>query len=74
MSVSFFHIVPFVSGLVFGAILVYFYKEEKITVVNYPKPYDKKIYEDKNKVKFQYVTKEVDCDKNEKNLKQYPLQ
>jgi hypothetical protein len=65
---------PFLFGLVFGTILVFFFKEQKTVIIDYPKPYDKKTYYDKNNIKYMYVTKEVDCDKNELTLKSYPLQ
>jgi len=74
MSDSMFHLMPFLFGLVFGTILVFFFKEQKIVIIDYPKPYDKKIYNDKNNIKYMYVTKEVDCDKNESTIKSYPLQ
>jgi hypothetical protein len=65
---------PFLFGLVFGTILVFFFKEQKTIIIDYPKPFDKKIYYDKNNIKYMYVTKEVDCDKNESTIKSYPLQ
>lgn len=74
MSESFFYIQPFLGGLVFGTILVFLFKEQKVIIMDYPKPYDKKIFTDKNSVKYTYVTKEVNCDTNEKTLKSYPLQ
>ena len=74
MSESMFHIMPFLFGLVFGTILVFFFKEQKIVIIDYPKPFDKTVYHDKNNMKYMYITKEVDCDKNESSLKSYPLQ
>lgn len=74
MSDSMFHMIPFLYGLVFGTILVFFFKEQKIIVIDYPKPFDKKEYFDKNNMKYMYITKEVDCDKNESTLKTYPIQ
>jgi hypothetical protein len=50
------------------------YKDQKLIIIDYPKPNDNKVYTDKNNVKFQYVTKEVECDKNEATLKAYPIQ
>ena len=73
MSESFF-LLPFLIGIVAGFVLLYIYKQPKIVIMDFPKPFDKTIYTDKNNVKYQYVTKEVDCDKNEKNLKPYPIQ
>ena len=74
MSESMFYIIPFLLGLVVGLILVYFYKQEKVVIVDFPKPFDNKIHTDKNGMKFQFITKEVSCDQNEKNLKKYPIQ
>ena len=74
MSESMFHIFPFLAGLVFGGILVYCYKDQKVIIMDYPIPYDKKIHSDANGMKFQYITKEVNCDANEKNIKPYPIQ
>ena len=74
MSDSMFHMLPFLYGLVFGTILVFFFKEQKLVIIDYPKPFDKKEYIDKNDMKYMYITKEVDCDKNESNLKSYPAQ
>ena len=61
-------------GIVFGVILVVFFKEQKITIIDYPKPFNDKKYTDNNGATFQYVTKEVNCDKNEKTLRNYPIQ
>ena len=70
----YFHILPFLIGIVIGYILLVMYKDEKIIIIDYPKPFDNKVYTDKNNVKFQYITKDVDCDKNEATLKPYPIQ
>ena len=69
-----FYYIPFILGIVSGIILVYFYKEEKVIIYDYPKPFDNKIYKDKNNTCYQYVTKEVNCNENEKTLKPYPVQ
>jgi len=69
-----FHLVPFFAGLITGGILLYVYKDQKTVIIDYPKPNDDTIYTDKAGVKFQYVTKEVECDKNESTLKFYPIQ
>jgi hypothetical protein len=70
----YFHMLPFIIGIIVGYILLILYKDEKISIIDYPKPFDNKVYVDKNNVKFQYITKEVDCDKNEATLKSYPIQ
>ena len=69
-----FHIIPFIVGIVIGLLLIFFYKTPKFIIIDYPKPNDNKIYTDKNGMKYQYVTKEVNCDQNELTLKYYPLQ
>jgi hypothetical protein len=74
MSEVKFYYVPFILGIILGIILVYFYKEEKLIIYDYPKPFDNKIYKDKNNSCYQYVTKEVNCNQNEKTLKPYPVQ
>lgn len=74
MSEIKFYYIPFVLGILVGIVLVYMYKEEKVIIYDYPKPFDNKIYKDKNNACYQYVTKEVNCNDNEKTLKQYPIQ
>jgi hypothetical protein len=66
--------IPFLLGIMVGFILVYMYKEEKTIIMDYPKPYDTKVYTDKNGMQYQYDTKEVKCDDHEKNLILYPIQ
>jgi hypothetical protein len=47
-----------------------------MNVVNkYPTPEtsDKLTYKDKNGVCYKYISKQVDCDKNESRLKDFPL-
>jgi len=74
MTDSLFHILPFIFGIIFGFILLFVYKDQKTVIIDFPKPNDNTIYTDKNGIKFQYVTKEVDCDKNENTLRSYPIQ
>lgn len=74
MSELKFYYIPFLLGILIGIVLVFIYKEEKVIIYDYPKPFDNKIYKDKNNACYQYVTKEVKCDENEKTLKQYPIQ
>ena len=69
-----FRVFAFIIGIVFGILLITLYKEQKHTIIDYPKPFDNTIYTDNNGMKFQYITKEVDCDKNEGTLKIYPIQ
>jgi hypothetical protein len=69
-----FHLFPFIFGIFVGLILLYSFKDQKNIIIDYPKPNDNTIYTDKNGTKFQYVTKIVDCDKNESTLRSYPIQ
>lgn len=68
-----FYFIPFIFGIIFGIVLVFTYKEQKLIIYDYPKPFDNKIYNDINNTCYQYITKEVSCNENEKTLKQYPL-
>jgi hypothetical protein len=70
-----FRIIPFLCGIVLGLYLVFYFKPEPVTVVRFPSPdnVDKDVYRDKNGVCYKYKSTEVDCDKNEKDIRQYPL-
>ena len=74
MTLPKFYLISFVLGIVFGFLLVMSFKEQKVIIYDYPKPFDNKIYKDKNNSCYQYVTKEVNCNQNEKTLKPYPVQ
>ena len=74
MSKQIFYMIPFIVGMISGLILIYGFKQPKIDIIQYPKPFDTTIFIDKNKMKYTYQTKEVNCDKNESNLVSYPLQ
>jgi len=52
-----------------------FINPEKTIIFKYPTPDNcgKVVYKDKNGVCYTYSTKEVDCDKNESKLKDFPL-
>ena len=69
-----FYIIPFIIGIIAGIILLYIFKDQRLEIVDYPKVNDNTIYTDANGIKFQYNTKEVNCDENENNLHSYPLQ
>lgn len=73
---SYFEWKPFLVGLVFGALLLYFFKPAKVTLFKYPHPktVEKLVYRDQNGACYKYTVNEVDCDKNESTLKEYPLQ
>ena len=68
-------IVPLLVGLAVGAVAILMIKPEKDVVYKYPNPgnNEKLIYKDKNGVCYQYVSKKVDCDKNESKMKDFPL-
>lgn len=74
MSILKLYLLPFFVGLVLGFILISIFKDQKIIITDYPKPFDNKIYKDKNNTCYQYITKEVNCNEHEKTLKQYPIQ
>ena len=67
---------PLCIGMIIGIIAIMFVKPEKTVIYKYPNPESsqKITYKDKNGVCYQYKTQEVDCDKNEGTLKDYPLQ
>ena len=68
-----FYVIPFLFGIVFGFILLYFYQDQKIKITQYPKVNDTQEYKDNNGNTFVYETKEVSCNENEKTLEMYPL-
>ena len=69
-----FYALSFVSGVIFGLFLIFSFKQQKVIIYDYPKPFDNKIYKDNNNACYQYITKEVNCNENEKTLKMYPIQ
>jgi hypothetical protein len=68
-------LVPLICGLVVGIIAILCIKSEKKIVYKYPTPESsgKDTYKDKNGVCYKYSSKEVNCDKNESRLKDFPL-
>jgi len=77
-DLGFWHIkiVPLCIGLAVGAVVAHFFKPEIQTIYQYPKPTDseKKIFKDHNNTCYSYSVHEVDCDKNEGTLRDYPVQ
>ena len=73
--INHFRIIPFILGIVIGVIGVFFVKPTKNIIYKYPTPESsaKTVYKDKNGVCYKYNAKEVDCDKNESRLKDFPL-
>ena len=67
--------IPLIVGLVIGVIAILFIKPNKNIVHKYPTPEsaNKLVYKDKNGVCYKYSAKQVDCDKNESRLKDFPL-
>lgn len=62
-------------GLVLGIISVLIIKPNQNIIYKYPTPENagKVTYKDKNGICYKYNANEVDCDKNEARIKQYPL-
>ena len=69
-------IVPFICGLVIGIIAVIYVKPEESVVRKYPTPETAKdmIYKDKNGMCYTFESQEVNCDKSEEKLRDFPLQ
>jgi hypothetical protein len=73
---TFFHVIPFLIGLAFGIIYIAVGGRGAHEVIyKYPHPttVDALVYKDPNGACYRYKVEEVNCDKNEKNLKEYPL-
>jgi hypothetical protein len=73
--ISHIKIFPLILGLVIGIIAIMFIKPQQNVVYKYPTPNTagKEIYRDKNGICYKYNAKELDCDKNESRLKDFPL-
>ena len=70
-----FRVFPFILGFIIGIVAIFFIQPSKNIVYKYPTPEtaDKLVYKDKNGVCYKYAAKQVDCDKNESRLKDFPL-
>ncbi len=68
-------IIPLIIGLVIGVVGIMVIKPIQNITYKYPNPENagKIIYKDKNGTCYVYNAKEVDCDKNESRLKDYPI-
>ena len=68
-------LVPLLIGLVIGIIGILFVKPTQNVIYKYPTPENagKIVYKDKNDVCYVYKEQQVDCDKNESKLKDFPL-
>jgi hypothetical protein len=74
--IGFFHFLPFILGIVVGiAYLALGGKGAHEVIYKYPHPttVDALTYRDPNGACYRYKVEQVNCDKNEKNLKEYPL-
>lgn len=73
---AYFEFKPFLIGLAFGVLLLLFFRPPKETIYKYPHPktVEQLVYRDNNNACYKYKVSEVDCDKNEGTLKDYPLQ
>ena len=73
---EFFKLTPFVIGVVSGIIYIAMGgKGAHEVIYKYPHPttVDALVYKDPNGACYRYKVEQVNCDKNEKNLKEYPL-
>lgn len=68
-------ILPLIAGLIIGIIAIIFIKPQQSVVYKYPTPdtANKLTYKDKNGICYKYSVTQVDCDKNETRLKDFPL-
>lgn len=71
-----FELIPFLIGFFIGIFGLIFWKQHPNVILKYPHPssVDNLVYKDANDVCYRYSSKEVNCDKNEGNLVEYPLQ
>jgi hypothetical protein len=73
---DFFYLIPFLIGLSLGILYIMMGgRGMHETIYKYPHPstVDALVYRDPNGACYRYRVEEVSCDKNEKNIKEYPL-
>ena len=73
---GFFHLIPFILGLTIGTVYIALGgKGAHEVIYKYPHPttVNALTYRDPNGACYRYNVEQVNCDKNEKNLKEYPL-
>jgi hypothetical protein len=73
---GFFHLVPFIVGILLGLLYVMMGgngAHEVIYKYPHPKTVDALVYKDPNGACYRYTVEEVNCDKNEGKIKEYPL-
>lgn len=72
----FFHWIPFVIGVILGTLYILLGGRGIHEVIyKYPHPttVDALVYKDPNGACYRYKVEQVNCDKNERKLKEYPL-
>jgi hypothetical protein len=75
-SIEFFKFTPFALGIITGVVyLLMGGKGAHEVIYKYPHPttVDALVYKDPNGACYRYKVEQVNCDKNEKKLKEYPL-
>jgi hypothetical protein len=73
---EFFKMIPFIIGVVAGVVYIMLGGRGSHHVIyKYPHPttVDALIYKDPNGACYRYKVEQVNCDANEKKLKEYPL-
>ena len=73
---GFFHLVPFIVGILLGLLYVMMGghgAHEVIYKYPHPKTVDALVYQDPNGACYRYTVEEVNCDKNEGKITEYPL-
>ena len=73
---EFFNFIPFAIGIISGILYIVMGGRGAHEVIyKYPHPstVDALIYKDPNGACYRYKVEQVNCDKNEKKLKEYPL-
>jgi hypothetical protein len=73
---GFFHLLPFLGGLVIGIVYIAMGGRGVHEVIyKYPHPttVDALVYKDPNGACYRYKVEQVDCDKHERQLREYPL-
>lgn len=73
---GFFHLIPFLVGLTLGIVYIALGGRGVHEVIyKYPHPttVDALVYKDPNGACYRYKVEQVDCDKHERELKEYPL-
>ena len=73
---EFFKWLPFIIGLAVGALYIVMGGQGvHETIYKYPHPttVDALVYKDPNGACYRYTVEEVNCDKNQDKLKEYPL-